>query len=88
MPIADFPDGPVVKNPLANAESMGIIPAPGGFHILQGSGAHAPQLLNQRALEPIFHNKRSHCKRRLCTATREQPWLATTGESGEDPARP
>ena len=78
MPIADFPDGPVVKNPLADAEYMGLIPAP---------GAHAPQLLNQRALEPIFH-KRSHCKRHLCTATREQPWLATTGESGEDPAWP
>ena len=71
MPRVDFPDGPVVKNPLANAEYVGSIPAPGGFHILQGSGAHAPQLLNQCALDPIFHNKRNHCKRSLWTATRE-----------------
>ena len=31
----DFPDGPVVKNPPANAQDMGLIPDPGGFHMPQ-----------------------------------------------------
>ena len=31
----DFPDGPVDKNPPANAGDMGSIPSPGGFHLLQ-----------------------------------------------------
>ena len=28
----DFPGGPVVKNPPANAEDAGFIPGPGRFH--------------------------------------------------------
>ena len=31
----DFPGGPVVKNPPANAQDMGLIPDPGGFHMPQ-----------------------------------------------------
>ena len=31
----DFPDGPVDKNPPANAGDMGSIPGPGRFHMLQ-----------------------------------------------------
>ena len=29
----DFPGDPVVKNPPANAEDMGLIPGPGRFHM-------------------------------------------------------
>ena len=29
----DFPGGPVVKNPPANAEDTGFIPGPGRFHM-------------------------------------------------------
>ena len=31
----DFPDGPVVKNPPANAGDTGLIPVPGRFHMLK-----------------------------------------------------
>ena len=30
----DFPGGPVVKNPPANAGDTGLIPCPGRFHML------------------------------------------------------
>ena len=30
----DFPGGTVVKNPPANAGDMGLIPGPGGSHML------------------------------------------------------
>ena len=33
----DFPGGPVVKNPSANAGDMGSIPNLGRFHMLQGN---------------------------------------------------
>ena len=33
----DFPGGPVVKNPPANAGNMGMIPGSGRFHMLEGN---------------------------------------------------
>ena len=42
--IQDFPGGPVVKTPPANAEDMGSIPASGRFHMLWDNQAHVPQL--------------------------------------------
>ena len=33
----DFPGGPVVKNPLANAGNMALIPGLGRFHMLWGN---------------------------------------------------
>ena len=33
----DFPGGPVVKNPPANAGDTGLIPGQGRFHVQQGS---------------------------------------------------
>jgi len=33
----DFPEGPLVKNPPANAEDMGSIPGPGRFHMPSGN---------------------------------------------------
>ena len=47
--VGDFPGGSVVKNPPANAEDFGLIPDPGGSHMLQSS-------VNQcaTAIEPVF----------------------------------
>ena len=73
----------MVKNPPANAGDMGSTPDQGGFHMLQSSKAHAPQLLslyararelqllNPWALEPVLRNKRSPEMRSLSIATRE-----------------
>ena len=33
----DFPGGPVIKNPPANAGDMGSIPGPGNFPMLWGN---------------------------------------------------
>ena len=33
----DFPGGPVVKNPPANAENTVLIPGPGRFHMPQSN---------------------------------------------------
>ena len=33
----DFPGGTVVKNPTANAGDTGLIPGPGGSHMLQSN---------------------------------------------------
>ena len=41
----DFPGGPVVKNPSANAGDTGLILGLGRFRILQSNQALSPQLL-------------------------------------------
>ena len=50
----DFPGGPLVKNPPANAGDTGSIPGLGRFHMQQSNQAHSPQLLSShsRAREP------------------------------------
>ena len=35
--LTDFPSGPVVKNPPANARDTGSTPGPGRFHMQQGN---------------------------------------------------
>ena len=69
----DFPRGPVVKNPPANAGDTGLVLGPGGFYKTSGSWAQAPQLLSLHyrahmlqllspvCLEPGLCNKGSHC---------------------------
>ena len=52
----DFPGGPVVKNPPANARYVGSIPGPGRSHMLRAS-----QLLKPPNSEPVLHSKKSHC---------------------------
>ena len=72
----DFPGGPVVKSLPASAESMGSIPDLGRFHMLWSNQAHVSQLLK------LLHPTVCLCsKRSPCTATREQPPLATSRES-------
>ena len=34
---SNFPGGPVVKNPPANAGNMGSVPGPGRFHVPWGN---------------------------------------------------
>ena len=51
----------MVKSLPANAGDRGLIPDLGRFHTPQSSEAHATQLLSPRALEPMLHNKESHC---------------------------
>ena len=50
----DFPRGPVVKNPSANAGDMDLTPGPGRLHMPQGNQARVPQPLSQhsRACKP------------------------------------
>jgi len=49
----DFPGGPVVKNPPANAADMSLIPGLGRFHLPLGNEACAPLLsLLSRACKP------------------------------------
>ena len=45
----DFPGGPMVKNPPANAGDTGSVPDQGRFHMLQSNSACAPQLLSPSA---------------------------------------
>ena len=42
----DFPGGPLLKNPPANAGDVGLIPAPGGSHMPQSNWICALQLVN------------------------------------------
>ena len=57
----DFPHGPMVKNPSANAGDMGLIPGPGRSHMPWSNKALVPQRLKPTHLEPVRHNKRSDC---------------------------
>ena len=43
--IRNFPSGPVVKNPPANAGDPGSVPGLGRFRVQWGNQAHALQLL-------------------------------------------
>ena len=49
----DFPDGPMDKNPPANAGDIGSIPDPGRFHMPQKNVVHEPQLLNPHATTTV-----------------------------------
>ena len=42
----DFPGGPVVRSPPANAGGTGLIPGLGRSHMPRSNSAHAPQLLS------------------------------------------
>ena len=40
--MTDFPGGPGVMNPPANAGDTSLVPGPGRFHMPWGNEAHAP----------------------------------------------
>ena len=80
-----FPGGSVIKNFPANAGDASSVLDPGRSHMLLSNLACEPQLLNvcPRAWCPKTSapQQESHAVRSLCTATREQPLLATTREN-------
>ena len=58
----DFPGGPMVKNPPANAEEVDLIPGQGNkFTHAEGNLSLNTTTTKPHALEPILHNTRSHC---------------------------
>ena len=54
----DFPGGPAVKNPPANAGNMDSIPGPGGSHMPWSNEVRVP-LLTPEHSRVVLH-KRSH----------------------------
>ena len=53
----DFPCGPLVKNPPASEEDMGLIPDLGGCHMPWDNKDCAPQLLSH-TLEPVLRKEK------------------------------
>ena len=51
----------MIKNLPANAGEVSLIPDPGWSHMQWGNEACVPQVLSWHALEPVLHNKKSHC---------------------------
>ena len=79
----DFPGGPVVRNPSANAGDMGSIPGPERSRMPLGNKASASTV----ACAP----REATATRSLSTATGEKPLRAATRESppsNEDPDLP
>ena len=83
-----FPCGSVVKSLPASAGDMDTIPDPGRSHMPRATKpmchnywAHMLQLLNPVSLEPVLHNKGSHCNENPGTTTRvTSPLAATRGK--------
>ena len=83
----DFPGDTVHGSLPANAEDMGSIPGPGGFHMPQGTRACEPLLLSLCAQTTEAHTTRACAlqqerpvhrneEQTLLTPTRESPWVA------------
>ena len=62
----DFPGGPVVKNPLANAGDMVSIPGQGSGKISHASGhlSLCATTTEAQVLELMLCNKRSRCNKK------------------------
>ena len=69
----DFPGGPVVKNPPANAVDTVSIPCPRRFHMPRGNEACIPQLLNPQATTTQAHMPRA-CAPQEETPPRREAW--------------
>ena len=59
--LRDFLGGSVVKNLPANADDKGSVPGPGRPLMPQRSEARCTTTTAACSLEPVLHNKRSHC---------------------------
>ena len=80
FPAGDFPHGPAVKNPAANAGDTGSIPGRGRCHL--------PRRSEARALQPL---KPAHPEPQPETHRRDRPGAAGGGQPGRsrgDPAQP
>ena len=59
--IQDLPGGTVHKTLPASAGDMASIPGPGRFHMPWSNLARVSQPRRPTCLEPVLHNKSSHC---------------------------
>ena len=92
----DFPCGPAVKNPPANAGDTSLIPGLGRSHVPWGSWAHASQLLSlcSRALEPRLLSPHAQLLKpvnpRACAPQQEKPqqWGACVPQPESSPLLP
>ena len=57
----DFPGGPVVRTPPANAGDMGLIPGPERFHMAQTKPVHHNHW-SPRAGQPVLHKRSRRSK--------------------------
>ena len=74
LKLVNFPGGPVVKNPAANAEDMGSIPGLGGLHMPLSNKAHELQLRKPMCLEPVQQRVvPAHSNWRKPTCSSEDP---------------
>ena len=84
----DFPGGAEVKNLPANAGSMGSVPGPGRFPVLQGNYTYTTTTESTCPRAHLLCNKRSHHTASIemlrLTATREGPHAAKK----KNPAQP
>ena len=79
----------MVNNLPANAEDVGSIPGPTGFHMLQGNKAPVPQLLKPVLPGAFVCIKRSHCCERAVHHNWGKARAATkTPGSHKDPVQP
>ena len=73
----DFPGGPVVKHPPANAGDVSSIPGLGRFYTLQGNLAHIPQSMCSRACESQLQSPNATtteaCVPRTCALQQDKP---------------
>ena len=87
----DFPGGPLVQNPPANAGDMGLIPGPGRFHVLQGNEANTPEVLSPRSraatTEHVCCSNRSPWTQNPCSTTREATKMRSPHTATREPCR-
>ena len=72
-----FPGGSMVRNLLTTSGDMGLVPRPGGSHMLQGNWTVGHNYW-VHALEPVPPSKTGHWNEKPGATTREWPPLATT----------
>ena len=76
-----FPGGPVVKNPPATTGDTGSIIGGARFHRLQATKPMCHNYRSLGALQPMLHNKKSHCNEKLRNRNEKEPPLTTAREN-------
>ena len=71
MGIPDFTGGPVVKNLPCNAGDTDLIPGPGRVPHAMEQLALFVTTTEPEHLDPILHNKRSHCNEKPAHCNKE-----------------
>ena len=80
-----FPDGPGVKNLLANAWETGSTPGLGRSHMLQGNHVGVPQPLSMLCNKTSHHNEKPGTSMKSSPCS---PQLEKSPHSNEDSAQP